>query len=105
MYDARVPHSGEPFPPVAVPCEGAVCQGPPNVPSPLTPPASATFSGLGNPMGGGETTTSSTTTETKKATPKTGRCARGKKLSHGKCVKVKGRKKAKSASNERRAGS
>jgi len=49
VYDARVPHEGEPLPPAAVPCEGAVCQGPPNVPSPLTPPASATFADLGNP--------------------------------------------------------
>ncbi len=48
VYDARVPHPGDNPPPAAVPCEGAVCQGPPNVPSPLTPPASATFTGLGN---------------------------------------------------------
>ncbi len=39
IYDARIPHAGEPFPPAAVPCEGSVCQGPPNVPSPLAPPA------------------------------------------------------------------
>jgi hypothetical protein len=49
VYDVRVPHPGDNPPPAAVPCEGSVCQGPPNVPSPLTPPASATFSGLGNP--------------------------------------------------------
>jgi len=48
VYDARVPHPGDNPPPAAVACEGSVCQGPPNVPSPLTPPASATFSGLGN---------------------------------------------------------
>jgi hypothetical protein len=48
VYDARVPHPGDNPPPAAVPCEGSVCQGPPNVPSPLTPPASATFLGPGN---------------------------------------------------------
>jgi hypothetical protein len=48
VYDARIPHPGDNPPPSAVPCEGAVCQGPPSVPSPLTPPASATFSGPGN---------------------------------------------------------
>ena len=48
VYDARVPHPGDSLPPAAVPCEGSVCQGPPNVPALLTPPASATFSGLGN---------------------------------------------------------
>jgi hypothetical protein len=49
VYDARVPHPPESPPPAAVPCEGSVCQGPPNVPSPITPPASATFTGLGDP--------------------------------------------------------
>jgi hypothetical protein len=48
VYDARVPHPGDNPPPAAVPCEGSVCQGPPNVPSPLAPPASATFSGPGD---------------------------------------------------------
>ena len=43
VYDARVPHPGEPFPPAAVPCEGSVCQGPPHVESPLAPPARATL--------------------------------------------------------------
>jgi hypothetical protein len=99
VYDARIPHPGEPFPPPAVPCEGSVCQGPPNVPSPLTPPASATFSGLGNP------TPEVTPPPVKKVTTKTVKCAKGKKLSHGKCVKVKNKKKkAKKASNDRRAG-
>jgi hypothetical protein len=48
VYDARVPHPGDNPPPAAVPCEGSVCQGPSDVPAALTPPASATFSGLGN---------------------------------------------------------
>jgi hypothetical protein len=48
VYDARIPHQGDNPPPAAVPCEGSVCQGPPRVPVPLSAPASATFSGLGN---------------------------------------------------------
>jgi len=48
VYDARIPEPGEKAA-AAVPCEGEVCQGPPSVPSLLGVPASATFSGLGNP--------------------------------------------------------
>lgn len=48
VYDARIPRPGdEPLPP-AVPCEGSVCQGPPNTPQLLAPPSSETFSGHGN---------------------------------------------------------
>jgi hypothetical protein len=102
VYDARVPHPPESPPATAVPCEGAVCQGPPNVPAPLTPPASATFTGLGNPTpevtppGGRGSNPNKTTTKTVK-------CAKGKKLSHGKCVKVKSKKKAKAKKANRRA--
>jgi hypothetical protein len=49
IYDARI---GGGFPVSSVPaagCSGDTCQGPPNVPSLLGAPASATFSGLGNP--------------------------------------------------------
>jgi hypothetical protein len=48
VYDARVPRPGDNPPPSAVPCQGDVCQGPPSVPQLLSPPASATFNGLGN---------------------------------------------------------
>jgi hypothetical protein len=48
VYDARVPHPGDTQPPVAVACEGPVCQGPSQVPAPFGVPASATFSGPGN---------------------------------------------------------
>jgi hypothetical protein len=65
-------------------------------------PSSETFSGAGN------VTPSSATAVTKKATKKkTVRCAKGKKLSHGKCVKAKAKGKkarAKKSSNDRRAG-
>jgi hypothetical protein len=48
LYDARVPRPGDQPPPSAVPCEGAVCQGPPSVPQLLSQPASEAFSGAGN---------------------------------------------------------
>jgi len=100
IYDARIPHEGEPYPPAAVPCEGSVCQGPPNVPAPLTPPASATFSGLGNP-------TPEVTPSVKKVTTKTVKCKKGLvKNSKGKCVKKpKKKSKAKKASTDRRVKS
>lgn len=45
VYDARVPRPGDQVPPSQVPCEGAVCQGPPSVPQLLSAPASESFSG------------------------------------------------------------
>jgi hypothetical protein len=48
VYDARVPRPGDQPPPSEVPCEGAVCQGPPSVPQLLSQPASEAFSGAGN---------------------------------------------------------
>jgi hypothetical protein len=90
IYDARVPHPGDNPPPAAVPCEGSVCQGPPNVPSPLTSPASATFSGLGNTA----PEPAATPPPPKETTTKTVRCAKGKRLNHGKCVKKSRAKKS-----------
>jgi hypothetical protein len=93
VYDARVPHAPENPPATAVPCEGSVCQGPPNVPSPLTPPASATFTGLDNPE------PAATPVVVKKVTKKTARCKKGfVKNRKGRCIrkprprKRKGRK-------------
>jgi hypothetical protein len=92
VYDARIPHEGEPYPPAAVPCEGAVCQGPPNVPTPLTPPASATFSGLGNPQPEPATAKPATT----KAATKTVKCKKGYVKKKNKCLKkTKPKKSAK----------
>lgn len=48
VYDARIPRPGDNPPPEALPCEGAVCQGPPSVPNLLGLPASETFNGQGN---------------------------------------------------------
>jgi hypothetical protein len=93
VYDARVPHPGDNPPPAAVPCEGSVCQGPPNVPSPLTPPASATFSGLGNPA-----------PEPEQVKPKAKPLTRGQKLAQAlkACRKKPKKKRAACAKQARR---
>jgi hypothetical protein len=101
VYDARVPRPGDNPPPAAVPCEGAVCQGPPNVPSPLTPPASATFSGLGNPA----PEAAATPAPAKKATTRMVRCRKGFVKQKDRCVRAKTKKKAKKASDDRRVKS
>jgi hypothetical protein len=98
IYDARIPHAGEPFPPTAVPCEGSVCQGPPRVESPLAPPARATFPGTDN-FGAQE---SSQTPPPARKTAKAVKCAKGKKLSHGRCLKVKSKKKQAKKANTKR---
>jgi hypothetical protein len=82
VYDARVPHPKDNPPTAAVPCEGSVCEGPPRVPSPLAAPASATFSGLGNPTPEAQVVSGPT-----KTIKKSVKCAKGKRLSHGKCVR------------------
>jgi hypothetical protein len=94
VYDARVPHPGDNPPPAAAPCQGSVCQGSPQMPSPLTPPASATFSGPGNP--------SPELPYVTKTTAKKGvRCTKGRKLSHGKCVRAKKKPKGSNRSAKR----
>jgi hypothetical protein len=97
VYDARVPQPGDSPPATAVPCEGSVCQGPPSVPSPLTPPASATFSGLGNPA------PEVTPPTPAKTTAKTVKCKKGFTKKKNKCVKNKKKTKAKKASHNGRA--
>jgi hypothetical protein len=97
VYDARIPHPGDNPPPAAVPCEGSVCQGPPNVPFPLTPPASATFSGLGNIA----PELAAKPAAKPKPTPRTTKCKKGFVKKKNKCVKKPKAKKAKKASNDR----
>jgi hypothetical protein len=48
VYDVRIPRPGDNPPPLAVPCSGDVCQGPPSVTELLGAPPSATFNGTGN---------------------------------------------------------
>jgi hypothetical protein len=90
VYDARIPHEGEPYPPAAVPCGGSVCQGPPRVESPLAPPARATFPGSDN------LTPEVTPPPAKKVTTKTVKCKKGYVKKKNKCVRKAKPKKAKS---------
>jgi hypothetical protein len=96
VYDARVPRPGDQPPPAPAECEGEVCQGPPNVPVLLGEPASATFSGLGNPP--------PEATPTPAAKPKPGSKAKGCKKGFvrkkDRCVK---KAKAKRANTKRGA--
>jgi hypothetical protein len=81
VYDARVPR--ERATPAAVPCEGAVCQGPPRVESPLAPPARATFPGSDNLT----SELAPARPPAKKATTKAVKCKRGYVKKQTKCVK------------------
>lgn len=87
LYDARV---GGVSPPVEAACSGTGCQGVPPAPPIFATPSSVTFNGIGNfpaPVPAVQ----------KKTKKKASKCAKGKKLSHGKCVKAKakGKRKAK----------
>lgn len=100
VYDARV-EGGFPVTVAAPPCTTAEACRTASAPTPgvYGPPASATFSGPGN-------LASPPPAVVKKVTKKTVKCAKGKKLSHGKCIKKKKPKKAKKAkraTNDRRA--
>jgi phosphodiesterase/alkaline phosphatase D-like protein/sugar lactone lactonase YvrE len=85
IYDARV-GGGEPEPTKPVECQGDACQNPVGAPEDLTP-GSLTFSGPGNPT----PPPPAAKTTTKRAT----KCAKGKRLEHGKCVKQKAKPKKK----------
>ena len=99
VYDARVPQPGDNPPPAAVPCEGSVCQGPPHVESPVAPPARATLPGSDNLV------SEPASVPPAKPKTKTVKCPKGKKLSHGRCVKSKPKKarRAKKAGHSGRA--
>jgi hypothetical protein len=84
LYDARI-DGGFPAPRGSAACEGDACQSPPAAPAEQTP-ASLTFAGAGN----------LTVSPPAAATPpkpvvkkKAVKCAKGKKLTRGKCVRVK----------------
>jgi sugar lactone lactonase YvrE len=97
IYDARVDGGFTEEPATA--CTGTGCQGVPGASPTFATPASATFNGTGNFPPPAQTLA--------KPKRKTVKCAKGKKLSHGKCVKAKAKKrkskKAKKASDNRRA--
>jgi hypothetical protein len=96
VYDVRV---GASQPLARQACSGTGCQGLPAATPPFATPSSVTFNGVGN--------FSSLPPAVVKPTKKTVKCAKPKKLSHGKCIKTTKKKtktkKAKRASNDRRA--
>jgi hypothetical protein len=100
VWDARV-DGGFPAPAIAPSCDNGDSCKPPPAPQPeaFGAPASATFAGPGN-----TTSSVSPPAPTKVVTKKTVKCAKGKHLSHSKCVKDKKKtNKAKRAGNHRRA--
>lgn len=101
LYDAHVCSTEAPCPSsvVAAPeCTTAdSCRAAPTPqPAIFGAPPSATFSGQGN------ATPTPTSPAPKKTTKKTIKCAKGKKLSHGKCVKKKSKKKRQRAEKTNR---
>jgi len=92
-YDARICTASDPCvapgPPPLPPCLGEVCHGTP-AGAPLVPSSpTATFNGLGN-------VTPGSSLSKKAATRKAARCPKGKRRSHGKCVRRTKRAGAKS---------
>ncbi len=104
VWDARV-GGGYPVPTAPPPCNsGDACKPPPTpLPAVLGVPASATFSGPGN-----LTPTPSLVEEKPSSTKKPIKCAKGKRLSHKRCVKQKKKskkqKKQKKSKSTRRSG-
>lgn len=105
VYDAHVCSASVPCstPPTVTPpaCEtGDSCKAAPTPqPTIFGAPPSATFTGIGNPA-------PPPVVAAKTATKKTVKCAKGKKLNHGQCVKSKKKKakrSAKRAGNDRRS--
>lgn len=89
LYDLR---AGGGDTPVSVGCTGTGCQSAPPTASIFAVPVSATLNGVGNfPPAG----------TVKKITKKTIKCTKDKRLSRGKCVKVKTKRKVKKLNHGR----
>jgi hypothetical protein len=89
IYDARV-DGGFPPPPPSVECTD--CQGVGSPPPPFSTPASETFAGAGN-----QTTSLPPPSPPGPSGKSKGKpCRRGSRTKHGKCVRVKARKRRKS---------
>jgi hypothetical protein len=95
LYDARE-NGGFPAPVLEPGCLGETCRGPSGVTPVYQSPGSAGQAGDGN--------VSPVVPVPKHTTKKTTRCVKGKKLSRGKCIKIRGKKKtnAKKVGNDRR---
>ncbi len=76
VYDARVGGGIPAQSPVVTHCEGEECAPPASPAPPFTAPASSTLTGTGNLL-------------PPPPPPPPVKCARGQKLSHGKCVRIK----------------
>jgi hypothetical protein len=87
IYDARIDGG---FPPAPTEPECLSCQGVGSPPPLFSVPASVSFNGPGNPAPPAAITPTATVTPKKTAT-----CPKGKKRSHGRCVKVKTKSKKK----------
>jgi hypothetical protein len=105
VYDAHVCSTSAPcypVPPVTPPTcsSGDGCRPAPSPqPAAFGAPASATFSGAGNVVGAVGASVAK-----KQTLKKTVKCAKGKKFSHGKCIKAKRKRvRAKKSSDNRRA--
>jgi hypothetical protein len=97
IYDARM-GGGFPLAPAPrQPCSSDACQGALSTPAPLLVPGSVSQA----PGGNFAAPPSKPTPSVKKATPK---CPKGKKLSHGKCVKTKKAKAKKANKSGHRRG-
>ncbi len=100
VYDARV-DGGFPVAVSPAPCDNGDSCKPPPTPQPgvFGAPASATFSGEGN------IPPTSIVPTPVKSTKKAVKCAKGRKLTHGKCVRKKTAKKLKAKKSSHRKGS
>lgn len=92
LYDARVDGG---FPALAAPvCTGTGCQGVPGTPPVFATPSSVTFAGVGNfATGSGKPAIKQ----------KAVKCAKGRKLAHGKCVKQRRKVRRARKSNVKQA--
>jgi hypothetical protein len=79
LYDARVGAVEALAPPA---CTGTGCQGLPSAPPPFATPSSVTFNGIGNFPG-------PPVPSTTKPKPRTSKCKKNQKLTHGKCISKK----------------
>jgi hypothetical protein len=97
VYDARLGGGFTPAPAERQQCSSDACQGPLTNPAPLLVPGSVSQA----PGGNFAAPPSKPAPSVKKATPK---CPKGKKLSHGKCVKTKKAKAKKANKSGHRRG-
>ena len=81
LYDARIDGGFPPPPPGPVECEGDACSTPASPPIDATP-SSLTFTGPGNIMPSRRPATTTPGNGSRRR-----KCAKGKNLSHGRCVK------------------